>query len=36
MVITPQLKNNHAILNLWTEFKPEYHKERCTYTKKIH
>ncbi len=35
MIITPQLKNNDAVRKIWLDFKPEYHKERCTYVKNI-
>jgi GNAT superfamily N-acetyltransferase len=32
---TPELEDNHAIHNLWKNFKPEYHKKRCTFIKQL-
>lgn len=32
---TPELEENHAIHNLWKNFDPLVHKERCTYTKSL-
>jgi len=34
-VITPMLKNNEEIRNIWKNFNPVVDKERCTYTLKI-
>lgn len=34
-LMTPMLKDNEEIKNIWRGFKPVNHKERATYTKKI-